>query len=540
MSNITRLQTKCATCGKVAKEKSSITLPTKTITILECGHVLIGKLEVIPEASYESLTFDGDTSCSHEWNKTICIHCNAKRLFPYQIAGAKAIENAQGRFAIFDEMGLGKTIQALAYLKFHSEAYPFLWVTKSGIKYQHAKEIVRVLGIDKFPLIIRSSKDKFIPGMAGYIVSYDLFRNLSPDDIKNAGIQSIILDECQAIKNTKSARTQSIRRIVDFIPRVIGLSGTPWKNRGSEFFNILNMLKPERFWSEQGFKDTWVDSYWDGKKYKEGGIRNPDKFKEQISDIAIRRERVDVMPELPLISRHKLLVELPEFARKTYDAEIKNLADIYNQAVLGGEEDSFETHAAIMQSLIVLRQIIGIAKVPSTIEFAQEFLEDTDRKLVIFVHHIKCGEMIYDAMYKWCADNHMAPPLRITSDVKPEQRFEVQEKFNSPKYRLLIASTLASGEGLNLQTCSDCIMHERQWNPANEEQAEGRFIRIGQQANAVNATYIHTDNSVDTELDRIVEHKRIAFHAVMNNAAMPIWNEKEMISELVRNIIGGK
>lgn len=35
------------------------------------------------------------------------------------------------------------------------------------------------------------------------------------------------------------------------------------------------------------------------------------------------------------------------------------------------------------------------------------------------------------------------------------------------------------GKGLNLQSCSDCVVLERQWKPANEKQAEARFIRIG-------------------------------------------------------------
>ncbi len=75
----------------------------------------------------------------------------------------------------------------------------------------------------------------------------------------------------------------------------------------------------------------------------------------------------------------------------------------------------------------------------------------------------------------------------------------------------MIASTLASGEGLNLQSCSDCVMHERQWNPSAEEQAEGRFIRIGQLAQSVNAVYMHADDTVDTDLHNIVEGKRRAF-----------------------------
>ena len=58
-----------------------------------------------------------------------------------------------------------------------------------------------------------------------------------------------------------------------------------------------------------------------------------------------------------------------------------------------------------------------------------------------------------------------------------------QDKFNKLHHvALLVASQLAAGEGLNLQTCCDCVMHERQWNPGKEEQCEGRFIRIGQNA----------------------------------------------------------
>jgi len=57
-----------------------------------------------------------------------------------------------------------------------------------------------------------------------------------------------------------------------------------------------------------------------------------------------------------------------------------------------------------------------------------------------------------------------------------------QFKDNS-NCRIMLASTLAAGEGLNLQFCSFYIMMERQWNPANEEQPEGRFSRPEQTAN---------------------------------------------------------
>ncbi len=539
---ISKLLDKCEVCGKVAKEKSRVEVKTskgrKVVITLECLHIQIKDAD--SSSAFDEIVFDGDIKCKHDWNKTICSKCSAKRLYQYQIDGARALERANGRLALFDEMGLGKTIQELAYLKFHeSDAWPFLWITKSGIKFQHAKEIIRLLGKRAFPQVVMNSKVTLIPGM-NVVASYDVFRRLDLVPFQKHGFKSIILDECQAIKNPDSSRTQCIRTIARDIPKIVPLSGTPWKNRGSEFFVVLNMLDPIKFHSYKAFVDRWVNKYWQGNKEKEGGIREPERFREEIAHIAIRRERAEVMPELPLISRNKLLCEVPEHARKVYNEEQTKLIQNYNDAVLEGREDGFEAHQKLMQSLIIMRQILGIAKVPTTIEFAKEFLEDTDRKLVIFVHHKKCGELISEQLKLHCAEESLPQPLVLTADLNSLERSSVANKFNSNGTRVLIASTLASGEGLNLQSCSDCIMHERQWNPANEEQAEGRFIRIGQTAQAVIATYVHADNSIDTDLDKLVESKRRQFHETMNKGEMATWNEQGLISELIAGIAARK
>lgn len=542
---VTRFQDKCTVCGKVAKVKDQRIVKTsmgrKKITTLECNHVLFADAE--STSPFEEMTFDGDPNCSHRWGqgkaRTICEKCGAKRLYEYQIKGAQALEEANGRCALFDEQGLGKTIQGGAYLRYHRhDAWPYLWITKSGIRYQHLKEILRVVGRDAFPQIIHKGTDTLIPGMAGYIASYDIFRRFpNLDMFREAGIKTVILDECQAIKNPDSSRTQAIRRAIRDIPRIIPMSGTPWKNRGSEFFVVLNMLDPKMFGNYERFKRDWVAVYYEGNREKEGGIKNPEEFKKKIAHIAIRRERKEVMPELPLISRHRLTVEVPEHARKVYQEEEDALVNTYNQAVIDGMEDSFATQKQIMENLMRMRQIVGLSKVDSTCEFAQEFLEETDRKLCIFVHHKACGEQIFERMSRWCMENNEPQPLKLSAELSGEDRMKMQDEFNGPYRRLLIASTLASGEGLNLQTCSDCILHERQWNPANEEQVEGRFIRIGQVATAVTATYVHGDDTVDTILDGIVESKRREFANTMNkDGYVPTWNEQGIVKQLAEAI----
>ena len=545
---IKRLQDECPECHKVAKELLSFdaevpnedgidTLYKKTL--LECGHWVV---KVIPRATpFEKLVSNGwrdeIKSCEHDFVINQCSKCGEYRPFQFQVDGMQSLEKGlalQRGFGLFDEQGLGKTIQALGLFKFHPELAPFLFIGKSGLKYQYHKEIVRWLGYEFMPQVLTSGKDGIMPGLKAYICSYDLLRRFDRSKWEKAGIKTIILDECQHIKNPDSTRTTEVRELVKSVEHVIPLSGTPWKNRGSELFVALNMINATKFPSFKKFTNDWVDFYQSGDKYKEGGIRNIKRFKEYSSDCYIRRERIEVMPELPLISRNKFYAEIEEHAKERYDDAVDDFVKVLNEHIIDGTEDSFAASGAIVAELQRMRHIIGIAKIPATLEFAKEFLEVNDRKLAIFIHHKDVGQIIKTQLEAL----NSYKILELTSAKSPEDRFNIQEEFNATDKVVMVASTLASGEGLNLQTCSDCIMHERQWNPANEEQAESRFIRIGQLATSVTATYIIAENAaVDSKLDQIVDFKRRQFHAVMNRSEIPAWNETNIIKELTSEIV---
>jgi SNF2 family DNA or RNA helicase len=538
---VTRLQDKCPYCDKIAKEKSFIlreepdpTKPDQKFIFLECGHTLIKN---IPKGTpFGTLKSDDD-----------------KTPYPFQVDGMRFIEAALSvnkGAAVFDEMGLGKTVQALGYLKFHPELCPVLFVVKSGIKFQWFKEILRWMGPEYLPQVISKSNDYLFPNLKCYIISYDMLvkktrkskngntinQGFDENRLIELGIKTLVLDECQQIKNPDSSRTKEIRKLAKNM-QVIALSGTPWKNRGSEFFTILNMLAPMKFPSYNQFLNRWVDFYFDGKYQRQGGIRSPERFKEYIKDIAVRRERVEVMKELPLINRTLQFTELDNLSQDTYDDEVSDFVKWYNAKVIGGEEDDFSTESNILAKLARMRHITGLAKIPASMEFVDTFLEETDRKLVIFVHHKDVGQILYNNINDKFGND--VPVFRLSADLNSMERFECQENFNKAKRAIMVGSTLASGEGLNLQTCADCIMHERQWNPANEEQAEGRFIRIGQEAESVNATYMTAAGTVDELLSTIIERKRAYFHGAMNKGEMPIWKQSDVIKELADAIVKG-
>ncbi len=571
---VTRLQDKCPECGKVAVEKFSIDTIDKDgnqckLITLECFHII---KKIIPKGTpFESMISNGwkdeVKTCKHQflskedaktqkWPSNKCTKCAEFKLYPFQVIGAKFAEaglSTQKGVGIFDDMGLGKTVQGLAIPRFHPEMTPFMVVTKSAITFQWFKQIIRWIGPDHLPMIIRTSRDFLMPGLKSYIIPYDLLRRFPREKLYALGIKLIILDEVQQIKNPDSSRTQEVRKLISGSPdcKVIELSATPWKNRGSEFFPALNILDQYKFHSYQHYLDTWVEFYWDGAKKKMGGIRNIKKFKEYIANLVIRREYDEVMDEFPSVNRMKLPVQLDSLEQSTYDDSESEFVAWYNNAVIGGEEDKI-SGIEILAKMARMRHVTGLAKIPATLSFVEEFVEDTDKKLVIFVHHKDVGQLMHGALVN--TDQKTNPDwyelavelkekgikiFQYTSahTGKPEG-FQIQEDFNNTKRCIMIASTLACGEGLDLQTCADSMMHERQWNPQNEDQAApGRFKRIGQESGVINVTVPEAEGTIDEHLDGIIEGKRRQFYAGGNKNEKQVWSENEIGKQLAELIV---
>ena len=551
--NITRLQDKCPTCGKVAVMKSEKTIvmsgdttPNMRFTTLECGHVI---LKNIPKGTpFHKFQFGGSETCEHKWEKNTCVLCNRKRPYDFQLKGMEFIEAGLAvnhGAACFDDMGLGKTIQAGAVVYFHPEYWPVLWIVKSALKYQTAHFIMNWMchGLETthIPQIINSSKDYLMPGVNHYIIGYDMLvpktRTLKNGTIVNSGfnieqfnrvgIKCVILDECQQIKNVDSTRTQMVRKVVKG-RKVIPLSGTPWNNRGSELFPVFNMMDPTKFHSEEAFKRQWVDYYFQGAFRKEGGIRRIPQFKEYTKDLCIRRERTEVLPELPLVNRTKLNVVMSPQDETSYDEAVDEFVKWYEAqaADMGG--------MAIIAAMAKMRHLVALAKIPTTLDYVEDFVDGTDRKLCVFAHHKDVQDILYEEIKA-----KYGKEIPVLQFVAGGDVFQTQEKFNSAPRAILVASQLAAGEGLNLQTCCDCLMHERQWNPGKEEQCEGRFIRIGSVATSVSAVYAHLEGltTTDPQLDAIIERKRIQFHSLHNKGEATRWNEDSIMRELAESIV---
>lgn len=520
------IQYTCRICNKKVTEVSSFKVSGNIIRKLSCNHSQIDK--ILEEKVI---------------NKSLMTSIDGKEPYPFQIEGIKAAEAANMNFLFADEMGLGKTIQILLTIKLHQpEVTPVAIICKSALKAQWSMEIARWFGVTTMRYIVESAKDLLPRNIPFYIFSYDILRRYNGkivETFKELGIKTIVLDECQHIKNYNSERSKHVRELCAATKYKMAASGTPIKNHAGEYFPILNILAPQYFRNQAQFYRDWCDSYWNGYAYKAAGLRYPEEFREFTKDFIIRRERKDVDIQFPDLDRTYQYHDLGKEVEESYQATL----DEFCRDEESGIGTAIQKAANRLAYLSRMRHLTGLSKVKNAIDFVDDFISSTDRKLTLFVHHKDVGLLLNEGIIKSLKAQEellgtkFRAPQMLTADLGTDERLKLCEDFqNKAENRILIASTLASGEGLNLQKCSDCVMVERQWNPANEEQAEGRFIRIGSTASKVHATYLVAIGTIDEYFAELVERKRAVFANVMNGVDIR-WDESSLMKELTEELI---
>jgi SNF2 family DNA or RNA helicase len=449
---------------------------------------------------------------------------------------------------------------------------PCLYVCKSGLRMDVFSKLVRWSGL--IPQVIeKSSEMPYTDIFDVIVVSVDTLRLLRPDvkeqsewdqlqnelagkksknkDLKPkwpdevcAKFKSIFVDESQKIKNPGSARTQALRKIAaasnnGHKARIIPMSGTMVEKNASEFYVPLNLVHPEMFYNPSTY--TLQHCAINPETGKVQGLKNPEKFHEMIKPFFVRRTRAEVMPELPTVFRQFRLAEIEGGPLEAYIRIVKEFQKDME------DPDLRLSQSDILGYLTRMRHITGIAKKDAALKFIEEFLLETEgsRKLVVFLHHIEAGAMLMADLEKLMKEAGYAPPMYLASAVPPLQRPAFVREFQKPENKIMLASTLAACEGLDMQFCTDCLIMERQWNPSAEEQAESRFPRpvvdefgklMDRRDVKINAHYLIAAGTMDDFMTDIIEEKRRNVASTLDGVEIE-WDETSLQAELARVIM---
>ena len=446
------------------------------------------------------------------------------KLFPYQEVGVAFIELSKGKALIGDDMGWGKTAQSLAWLALHKEKRPVIVICPASIKVNWSREINKWIPNSSIQSI-DSGKDVIEPGKEFYIVNYDLLRK-HEQGLLDIGASVVILDEATYVKERKSQRTKATLKIAKSSPHVLALSGTPILNKPIEFFNILNLIAPKVFKSQWQFGHQFCGMEHNGYGFSYSGATNTELLNFLLKSIMIRRDKREVLKDLPPKRREFKYIGIPNKIIRMHEAaemDLSNAVRDYRIRGLSSEERSEKRMLAIT-ALNYLRQVVGMAKAEQTLEIVRPTLE-AGEKIVIFGHHKAVLDKLEEDLTKAGFKN-----VRIDGQVTGNKRQKLIDEFqNDPDCKVMVASILAMGMGVNLVSASSVFIVERQWTPAVEEQGEDRLWRIGQEKE-VTVWYLVTADTVDDKMNHLIERKRKMVKQIIDGESH---SEESLVSELL-------
>jgi SWI/SNF-related matrix-associated actin-dependent regulator 1 of chromatin subfamily A len=420
-------------------------------------------------------------------------------LYPYQQAGAAWL-GARKCALLADEMGLGKSAQAIAAAA-QTNACTITVVCPASVKENWRREFQRfwpadhaVWDFDELDLDV-ISYDK----AADYLKQWD--RGGPTRDL-------LIVDEAHMAKTHTAKRTKAIfgpkcdgvDGLVERADRVILLTGTPMPNHPAELWPALRALAPETITSTNGapysywqFVSKYCKTKDNGFSIQIVGAKNHDKLKAALEPFMLRRLKSEVLQDLPEITFDELYVE----------GKVTGAGEEIEKVRAALEADGVEGLRKVAPHVATLRRLTGLAKVAPVVEWVREWLESTDRKIVLFAQH---REVIHGLCFAFDDLGEEFDYEFIDGSIDATERQRKIDRFQNGNARIFIGQIQAAGTGITLTAASDLLFVESSWVPAENSQAAMRIHRIGQK-NACLVRFATLAGSIDEQIQRAVARK---------------------------------
>ncbi|XP_065649392.1 SWI/SNF-related matrix-associated actin-dependent regulator of chromatin subfamily A containing DEAD/H box 1 isoform X3 [Hydra vulgaris] len=350
---------------------------------------------------------------------------------------------------------------------------------------------------------------------------------------RSINLQYLILDEAHMIKNVKTERFKHLSKLK--APRKILLTGTPFQNDVIELISLLTFLMPNLFeefsssFYKERLKFLFASCYKTGDNIEDDHIG---RLKKILKPFVLRRLKQDVLKEMPNKIDSTVICELTASQKQIYlsfakrfsdnttdqkmglsllmllrkttnhpllvrvkysDSSILKMAEDYVSSPMNNECDKdlvyedmsvmsdFELHKLCSTQPILKKyklcddDILDSGKIKQLDKLLPELKEKNDRVL-LFSQFV----IVLDILEEYLKIRKIKY-LRLDGSTKGNERQELIDKFNhNEEIFIFLLSTRAGGLGINLTTANTVVLHDIDFNPYNDKQAEDRCHRLGQ------------------------------------------------------------
>lgn len=419
---------------------------------------------------------------------------------PHQIEACDFLVRNNGRAINGDVPGLGKTLASIMYMQ-KLDKWPCLVVCPSSVKGHWAKEFGEFTG----------HKAVIVEGTAPYegtldhelaIINYDILAAQMPW-LTEQNFEVIVFDECHALANTQTKWTKAARILAKRCARVQGLSGTPIANRPSDFWPILNMIRPDLFSDFNAYAWEYCAPRFHEKfgRWEYKGATNMDKLHALVKPFMLRRGK-EVL-NLPQQSLSVQFVEMDN--REIYDALHKQYLDVARRPSFGRNKGLEKL--TLLQNLLML---VARCKARSTVHWIRDYLKNNPQeKLIAFCTHTP----MLDVIYRRAAAEGEA--IFINGSVSSAKRTNLIEQFQTnPSCRLAVCNIKAAGAGITLTAATKSVVAELPWTSKDVTQIMGRNHRIGQ-TRETEMIFLLTQGTIEEKLCKVIQEKQAIHEAII-------------------------
>jgi SWI/SNF-related matrix-associated actin-dependent regulator 1 of chromatin subfamily A len=430
---------------------------------------------------------------------------------------------ANNKFILADDMGLGKTTAAVI-ASMESGAKKVLIVCPASLKINWDREIKNYT--DRKVLIVEGRK--WGSTFDYYIINYDILKNYhttekseDSDDYKllvNEKFDLAIVDEAHYVSNSTANRTRLLNDVLETIPRVWLLTGTPMTSRPINYFNLLKIVDSPLALNWQAYVRRYCKGYQftvgNRKVWNTSGASNLDELRERTKSYVLRRMKTDIL-DLPEKIVTPVFVEL---SSKMYDEELEEFTRISN------DKKDNETISVTLNRLMKIRQLIAYEKIPYTCEIIDKCL-DQGKKVIVFTNFTMSLDMLHEKYKK--------NSVILNGSMSKEKKQESVDRFqNEDKVKIFISNIVAGGIGITLTAGEVVIMNDLSFVPAHHSQAEDRAYRYGQQ-NSVLVYYPVFENTVEKIIYNILQKKKGIIDQVMGDGEYSESFSKDLLKSLL-------
>lgn len=384
-----------------------------------------------------------------------------------------------------DDMGLGKTLQMIAMLesiKDEGKLNTSIVVCPSSLIFNWEDEIHKFSNELTCLCIHGSLSERMnqIKEIGKYdiiITSYDYMRR-DFDLYKDTTFDFIIIDEAQYIKNPKTKNAISIKRLNG--KQRFALTGTPIENSLSELWSIFDFLMPGYLYNYSYFR----------KRYEQPIVKEENEdvqkeLKSLIEPFILRRNKSDVLTELPDKEEHTIMLEFSEDEKKLYYANLSQVNEDLREHLKMDKFNKIE----VLAMLTRLRQICcepricldGITNVSSKMLGCLEIIQtlnDSNKQVLLFSSFTSVLDLLAEELTK----RHISF-YKLTGQTDKKERRRLVSQFQEDNTSVFLISLKAGGTGLNLTAAQAVIHFDPWWNQSAQNQATDRAYRIGQRNN---------------------------------------------------------